>query len=77
MTGGDDMTLDKIRWGILSTGDIAQRFAEALKGMPDADLIAVGSRRQATADVFGSRFGIAKCHPSYQALANDLPGTRQ
>jgi predicted dehydrogenase len=62
---------DKIRWGILSTGHIAQKFARGLAALPHADLIAVGSRAQKTADVFGSAFDIPHRHPSYEALAED------
>ena len=31
------------RWGILATGGIASRFAEDLRLVPDAELVAVGS----------------------------------
>ena len=63
--------MEKIRWGILSTGDIAHSFAKDLKLLPDADLIAVGSRNQKTADAFGDQFSIPKRHASYDKLAND------
>jgi predicted dehydrogenase len=62
---------DKIRWGIIGTGAIARKFAEALAFVPDAELCAVGSRTQASADEFAARFGVPHAHPSYEALAND------
>lgn len=62
---------DKIRWGILSTGHIAGRFAEALKALPDGELAAVGSRDQATADAFAEKYGVARAHGSYEGLAAD------
>src|SRR5436190_2239114 len=62
---------DIIRWGILGTGAIANKFATALNAMPDARLVAVGSRSQTTADAFASKFNVAKPHGSYQALVND------
>lgn len=62
---------DKIRWGILATGAIAREFALGLQHVPDAALVAVGSRTQQSADEFGSRFGIPRCHASYEALAHD------
>ena len=62
---------DKIRWGILSTGYIATEFAKGLAELPDADLVAVGSRTQASADAFGKRFDVPHRHASYEALAND------
>ena len=44
---------DKIRWGILGTGAIAKQFATGLQALDDAEIAAVGSRAQATADVNG------------------------
>lgn len=62
---------DRIRWGIAGTGGIASAFAEDLKLLPDAEIVAVGSRGQASADAFGDRFDIAKRHVGYDALAAD------
>ncbi len=61
----------KIRWGILGTGNIAHQFARGLSVLTDAELVAVGSRSQETADAFGDEFGVGRRHPSYEALAND------
>jgi predicted dehydrogenase len=61
----------KIRWGILGTGRIAQTFARGLGVLPDAELVAVGSRSQATADSFGDTFNVPRRHASYAALAGD------
>ena len=63
--------MDKIRWGILGTGVIARKFATGLKSAPGAELAAVGSRSQATADEFGDTFGARRRYASYEALAND------
>ncbi|MDB5018201.1 MAG: hypothetical protein JWQ84_3033 [Mucilaginibacter sp.] len=60
-----------IRWGILGAGRIAGKFASDLKLVQDAELIAVGSRSQATADKFGQEFGIKYCHSSYEALVQN------
>jgi predicted dehydrogenase len=60
-----------IRWGILGTGRIATDFATDLALLDDAEIVAVGSRTQASADEFGDRFGIARRHPSYDALVAD------
>jgi predicted dehydrogenase len=62
---------DNIRWGILSTGWIAHKFAEGLSVLPDAEIVAVGSRAQETADAFGDEFGVPHRHASYEALAED------
>ncbi|NJN97826.1 MAG: Gfo/Idh/MocA family oxidoreductase [Anaerolineales bacterium] len=63
--------MDKIRWGILGTGAIAHKFATGLKAASGAELAAVGSRAQATADQFGDTFGVPRRYASYEALAGD------
>ena len=63
--------MEKIRWGILGTGRIAGDFATGLGEEEDAEVVAVGSRAQATADAFGQRFDIPNRHPTYDALAAD------
>jgi predicted dehydrogenase len=63
--------MSKLRWGILGTGRIAGIFAEGLRSVDDAELVAVGSRTDAAARAFGQRFGVARCDASYAALAND------
>jgi predicted dehydrogenase len=63
--------MEKIRWGIISTGYIANLFAEGLSVVEDAELKAVGSRSQATADAFGDTWNIPNRHTDYQSLAND------
>lgn len=62
---------EKIRWGILGTGNIANRMADALKVVPDAELRAVGSRTQEKGDAFAHKHGIPVRHSSYEALAAD------
>ena len=63
--------MDKIRWGILGTGRIAGDFATGLAAEEDAEIVAVGSRTQETADRFADRFEIPNRHPTYDALAAD------
>jgi predicted dehydrogenase len=60
-----------IRWGILGTGWIANEFAQGLAQLPDADLVAVGSRSRDSAQRFAEQYGIPHRHASYQALVND------
>ncbi len=62
---------DVIRWGILGTGTIARKFAEGLRVVPGAELVAVGSRARATADTFGRAFDVPHRHDTYEALAAD------
>lgn len=61
---------EPIRWGIIGTGSIAKNFATGLRALPDARLVAVGSRSQATAEVFGEQFNVPQRYASYEALAN-------
>ncbi len=61
--------MEKIRWGILGTGNIAKKFVRGLAVLPDAEVVAVGSRTQAGADVFGDEFDVPYRHASYTALA--------
>ena len=63
--------MDKIRWGILGTGYIANLFAAGLTALDNVSLVAVGSRAQASADVFGDTWHVPHHHGSYEALAND------
>jgi predicted dehydrogenase len=67
------MTEQKVRWGILGPGGIAATFAADLPLVPGAELAAVGSRNQETANAFAKRFGFARAHGSYADLAAD-PG---
>jgi predicted dehydrogenase len=60
-----------VRWGVIGTGGIAATFAGDLTLLPDAEIVAVGSRSQAGADAFADRFAIAHRHSSYEALARD------
>ena len=50
---------DPIRWGIIGPGNIAKKFATGLTALPDAELVAVGSRAQAGADLVAK----ADCEP--------------
>ncbi len=64
---------DPIRWGILATGTIARHFVQDLRGMPDTEVAAVGSRSQEAADRFAAEHDIPRAYGSWQALADD-PG---
>ena len=60
-----------VRFGILSTGTIAHKMARTLPMVPDAQLLAVGSRTQAKADAFAAEFGIPRAYGSTEALLSD------
>ncbi len=59
------------RWGILSTGRIAGVFATGLASLPDAELVAVGSRSAASAAAFAERFHVPRAYASYDELVAD------
>ncbi len=61
----------KIRWGILSTGHIANKFADDAKHAGNAVVTTVGSRNLETAQAFAAKHGIGTAHGSYEALVND------
>jgi predicted dehydrogenase len=58
-------------WGIAATGNIAASMAAALQTLPNARLVAVGSRSHDTATAFAARFDIPTAHASYDALYAD------
>lgn len=59
----------KIRWGILGPGTISQKFATGLKTIPDAEIVAVGSRDLQRANIFADAFDIPHRHGNYIELA--------
>ena len=60
-----------LRWGILSTGEIAATFAAAITEAQGGTLAAVASRDAGRAGAFAERFGIAKAHGAYDDLLCD------
>jgi dihydrodiol dehydrogenase / D-xylose 1-dehydrogenase (NADP) len=60
-----------IRWGILGTGTIAEKFAHGLKFVKGAEIAAVGSRTAENAERFAKRHPGARAYGSYEALAAD------
>ena len=60
-----------LRWGILGTGWIADRFVGDLKRLADQTVAAVGSRTLEGAQAFAGQHGIGRVHGSYQALVDD------
>ena len=61
--------MKKIRWGILGCGRIAGKFASDLQLVEDAELVAVVSRKQETADDFCKQYPARYRHNNYEALA--------
>ncbi|MFW9993530.1 MAG: Gfo/Idh/MocA family protein [Candidatus Odinarchaeota archaeon] len=63
--------MNKVNWGILGTGQIAELFARGLTTLSDANLLAVGSRTRQTAEKFGDTYNISRRYYSYEELATD------
>jgi predicted dehydrogenase len=64
--------VEKFRWGILSTANIARKvMIPALKKTPMAEVLAVASRDGRKAKVFAEELGIPRSYGSYQALLED------
>jgi scyllo-inositol 2-dehydrogenase (NADP+) len=62
---------EKVKWGFIGTGWIADKFANALKAVDDAQLYAVGSRNLESAKKFADKFGAPKAYGSYEEVALD------
>ncbi|WP_162932444.1 Gfo/Idh/MocA family protein [Solimonas sp. K1W22B-7] len=65
------MSEKNIRWGIIGTGGVAQSFARGLHSLPDAELLAVGSRSLATAQSFAQALDAPRAYGSYEELVAD------
>ncbi|WP_427173856.1 Gfo/Idh/MocA family protein [Arthrobacter sp. 92] len=66
-----------LKWGVVATGAIAKSVTRDLALLPDAELYAVSSRTQASADTFAAEVGFAKAYgdnaegPGYRRLLAD------
>ncbi|MGC3995432.1 MAG: Gfo/Idh/MocA family oxidoreductase [Propionicimonas sp.] len=62
-----------VRWGIAGPGRIAATMAAEFAHVPDAELVAVGSRSADRAQLFADRYGIPRAFGSYDELfASDV-----
>ena len=64
---------DPIRWGIVSTGNIARKMTAELRLLPDARLSAVSSRSSERAQAFADEYGVERAYGSVE----ELTGGRQ
>lgn len=60
-----------IKWGIMGTGWIAERFAEDLAYAGNGEGVAVGSRTFESAKKFADQFGLPRAYGSYAELVAD------
>ncbi|MGB1251097.1 MAG: Gfo/Idh/MocA family protein [Candidatus Promineifilaceae bacterium] len=65
------MTDKTIKWGILGPGSIAHKFAIGLQLVPNAELVAVGSRSLERAQAFAAKFDALSAYGSYADLIAD------
>jgi predicted dehydrogenase len=63
--------MDATRWGIAGPGQIAAAVAADFSHVPDAQLVAVGSRSPERAEAFAREHGVPRAHGSYAALIAD------
>ncbi|MBU3020709.1 Gfo/Idh/MocA family protein [Aestuariibacter sp. A3R04] len=61
----------KVKWGIISTARIAETFARDIRHCANAELCAVASRSQKSADAFAKRLDIPQAFGRYESLLND------
>ena len=67
----DPMDAPPLRWGVLGTGWVAERFATALRTHTRQSVHAVGSRSAHTAGELAARLGAQAAHGSYEELVAD------
>ncbi|MES2733907.1 MAG: Gfo/Idh/MocA family oxidoreductase [Bacteroidota bacterium] len=60
-----------INWGIIGPGRIARKFADGLKVLPDAKLLAIASRSIETATQFGDDYQVPYRYGSYEELVQN------
>jgi predicted dehydrogenase len=62
---------NRIKWGIIGLGNIANQFATDLLLLEDAELFAVASRNMEKAIEFSKKYNCTKAYDSYEALFED------
>jgi predicted dehydrogenase len=62
---------ERVRFGILGTGNIARQFAAGLNASHGCKLVAVGSRQEASARSFAGAHQAQAAYGSYEALLAD------
>jgi predicted dehydrogenase len=69
-SGGGDVR--RLRWGVLSTADIARRkVIPGIRRSARGDVVAIASREASAAASAAAELGIARAHASYEALLAD------
>ena len=63
--------VQRIRWGILGTGNINQKLLRGARGSTEVEVVAIGSRDGERAAAFAAEHGISRSFGSYEALLDD------
>lgn len=63
-------TSKKLKVGIIGTGWIAESHVQALKEMPDVDIVAGADLIEGKAEKFFQRYGVenVRCYPNHKAM---------
>jgi predicted dehydrogenase len=59
-----------LRWGILGSGWIAERFIESVRAHTKQDIVAVGSRSKERAEEFASHMGLKQAYGDYKEFVD-------
>ena len=62
---------EKFRWGVIGTGIIACKFAEAVECLEDVEIVAVSNRTLKKAENYAERFGIGTVYADNAELLAD------
>jgi predicted dehydrogenase len=65
------MTLEKVRFGILSTAHINRLVIPPARESDKVEIVAVASREQGRAEAYARKWDIERAHGSYEALLED------
>lgn len=63
--------MEKVRWGIVSTGRITHQFVRDFQYVPNGEVVAVASRSQESAEGFARQYGIPRAYAGYERLLED------
>ena len=54
--------MKKYRWGFVGSGGISHRAVRDIAQLEKAEVYAIASRQQASADVFAQKYGLKKAY---------------
>ncbi|MFK8029369.1 MAG: Gfo/Idh/MocA family protein [Gammaproteobacteria bacterium] len=63
--------MDKVRWGMISAGNIAGQFARDMAYVDNAQVVAVAARSGTDASAFAEQHNIERAYEGYETLIND------